>query len=245
MTNEEREERIEFTKEPPGISSIFDKAYRLGLTLPPEQALQTLPIMASEIMPSGIIPLIDPDEPDTAKAYKVFRLGADKMKEVTQRLAAEPKTSTEALWYESVKTNIVRAAEKANEIIRTGEIKKLTLPYQYKNPYISTWYCYPPSWAPQEPIEKVETSVIPFLGIATVVKEAKGIKLELIKGPVYTLVWWWPSAWHLRLIPVEFIKVISLANVGIFMRRIIKRVEKQIVREDELRDFWKFFRKDP
>lgn len=157
-------EKNEFTQQPPEISSLFDKAYRLGLTLPPKQALHTVPIMASEIMPNGIIPLIDPDVPKTEQGYKVFRLGADKIKEVTQRLTKEAETSEEALWYESVKTNIVRFAEKANELIRTGEAKKLTLPYQFENPYILTWYCQPPSWIPQEPVEMVETSVIPIRG---------------------------------------------------------------------------------
>lgn len=238
-----------FGQQPPTLSRLFEKAYSLGMKLPPAEALHTVPVMTAEIIPKGIVLLIDPEIPETKKFYEVFRAGAEKIKEVTQRLAEVPETSAEALWYESVKTNIVRTADSANELIRTGEVKKIKLPFQFENPYIQTWYCYPPSWVPQEPVERVETTVIPPFGhVATTLKESKGIKLELQKAPIKPPLWpgimpWPPTpVFHLRLVPVEFVKIISLRNI---CGRITKRVEKQIIREEELRDFWKFFKKDP
>jgi hypothetical protein len=155
---------------------------------------------------------------------------------------------------------MVLLTDQANRLIATGDINAFPLPIQIKNPSVILKWVYPwprgPAWQPRVPPEDIITGEIPMWGAFVIVKETKGMKVEVVRRQVY----WNPCVYHkyglrppviiwfVRLVPAEFIKTITYQNVYDFETRqakIIQNVDKQIILEPELLDFWWFFRPLP
>jgi hypothetical protein len=128
---------------------------------------------------------------------------------------------------------------------------------QFVNPlFITYWRPWPDH--PREIEEKVFTAEIPIWGAAVIVKEVRGVKLELVRGPLpINPCWWWRLfgarwRWHwwwyyYRLVPAEFVKTISYVNTwnrekG--MPEVIKKVEQDVIIDSELMKLW-WFLSDP
>jgi hypothetical protein len=123
------------------------------------------------------------------------------------------------------------------------------------NPLFITWWRPWPD-SPREIDEKVFTAEIPMWGAAVIVKEVRGVKLELVWGPLpINPCWWWRLFrvnwiwrwYYFRLMPAEFIKTISYVNTwnsAAGRPEVIKNVEKDVILDEELMKFW-WFLADP
>ncbi|HEX77878.1 MAG TPA: VCBS repeat-containing protein [Dehalococcoidia bacterium] len=230
------------------ISPLFAKAYNLAMGLAPSQAVSYLPTMLGEIMPGGIVILSDPAVEGSAKAYQLFVDGATLTKDVTQHLASDPNVATIGLDVEAFLDQVISLGEQANKLIAAGTIVDVLGPSgrQIRNPHLIKWvfpFWKDPAWYPRMPVEEVVTETIPVWGAAVVVKEVKGFKLEVVKKEIE----WprpWGVIWHIKITPAQFVKTISYVNVYDYklgQPRVVKTVDKEIILEEELRDFWWFF----
>lgn len=256
---------------------LFDK---LAFLFEQTNDVELLPLMLNEIFPQGIVPVIPAvshdgtappsDQIEVAPAIvNQFMTRADRLIALTENLALKTDFPNEvrnaALRVESFvqyyKTLVDMTAQKAipleepavgaQQVVVPGPI----VIRQFVNPlFITYWKPWPDS--PRDIEEKVFTAEIPIWGAAVVVKEVRGVKLELVRGPLpINPCWWWrlyDIPWHwwwyyYRLVPSEFIKTISYVNTWNYEKRqpeVIKKVEKDIVLDHELMKFW-WFLSDP
>jgi hypothetical protein len=144
--------------------------------------------------------------------------------------------------------------ENARQLVQVRTYK--VPPLQIAIPSLMTWvFPWPagPGWVHREPVEDVFQFQVPIWGAATLVKETKGIKVEVLRQVIS----WNPCVyhryglkppviiWQIRLRPAEFIKTITYHNVYNYERKapeLRKIVKKQIIHEDELLNFWWIFR---
>lgn len=136
-----------------------------------------------------------------------------------------------------------------------GEAEAALLVRQFVNPLFITWWQPLPD-SPREIDEKVFTAEIPIWGAAVIVKEVRGVKLELVWGPLpINPCWWWRLfrinwAWrwyYYRLMPAEFIKTISYVNTwnsSAGRPEVVKTVEQDVILDEALMHFW-WFLADP
>jgi len=256
----------------PLANTLFEKKYKLALTLPPEKAVYLLPDMLSDAMPGGVIILNDTEVPETGESFEVCLLMLSHIKNVTQYIAHEavdPNVTAYAISVEEFIETVENVAETANEFIATGEIKKLEsyqvpsqvpagpgtgLPRGLLGYQEGLVYWFPELRNKYIPHEEMAGGVVPLWGAFTVVEKVKGVKMVVVKKKlpwyrawyrVYRIRLWspWYEVWHLKIVPAEFVKVISLHNVYDFEEgrpKMVKTVEKQVILEEELQDFWYF-----
>jgi len=260
----------ESTSSDPLANTLFERKYKLALTLPPEKAVYLLPDMLSDAMPGGVIILNDTEVPETGESFEVCLLMFACIKNVTQYIAHEavdPNVTAYAISVEEFIETVENVAETANEFIATGEIENLSSsPIQvpagpgtgltrgllgYQEGLVQ-WF--PELRYKYTPHEEMAGGVVPLWGAFTVVEKVKGVKMVVVKKEVpwyrawyrdYRIGWWRYRyrVWHLKMVPAEFVKVISLHNVYDFEEgrpKMVKTVEKQIILEEELQDFWYF-----
>jgi hypothetical protein len=234
--------------EEPGISEVFDKSYILAMSMPPEQAVYLLPTMLNELMPQGIIILLDPEYPEeTHMEFERFSRGVKYIINVTEYIArnsVDPNVTTYALMVESFINYVSELAMQASKYIASGYISELSSsPVQLPRYDMFWWFRYPlisPYWIPKESVVYGE---IPLWGSLTVVEKSKGVKFLIDRTD---LPWWWGypyPVWHIKIVPAEFIKVISIHNVYNFTEgkpEIVEIVDTRVVLENELIDFWAF-----
>jgi hypothetical protein len=244
--------------------------------------VELLPLILNEIFPQGIVPAAAAVAPDgTAPPPEQIEVAgpilgefigrAGKLIALIERMALNPDVAPDvkkaALRVESFvqyyKTLVEMTAANAiplepEEPPVVGAQQGIVQPIiirQFVNPlFITYWRPWPDH--PREIEEKVFTAEIPIWGAAVVVKEVRGVKLELVRGPLpINPCWWWrlyriPWHWwwhYYRLVPSEFIKTISYINTWNFEKRqpeLIQKIEKEIVLDQELMKFW-WFLSDP
>ncbi len=261
----------EFTDE------LFNK-----LTLLAKTDSELLPLMLNEVFPQGIVPVgpVDPNAADQTGAAEVilgeFFKRADALIGVTESLALNTDSSSKvrdaALRVENFVQYYKTLVEMANQDpallepptvpdVGAGQVTQgVVIIRQFVNPLFITWWKPWPD-SPRDIEEKVFTAEIPIWGAAVIVKEVRGIKLELVKGPLpINPCWWWRLSrhwnlrwdWHwpwyyYRLVPAEFIKTISYVNTWNYEKRqpeVIKKVEQDVVIDEALMKFW-WFLSDP
>jgi hypothetical protein len=144
------------------------------------------------------------------------------------------------------------------EVDANGIVQPIIVIRQFVNPLFITWWRPRPD-GPRDIEEKVFTAEMPIWGAAVVLKEVRGVKLELVRGPLpINPCWWWRlfgrNVWnwgwrwyYYRLVPAEFLKTISYVNTwnGELGRpEVIKTVEHDVVIDADLMKFW-WFLSDP
>lgn len=122
---------------------------------------------------------------------------------------------------------------------------------QILNPNFFSWWWTPPPSRPGDIEETAFTAEIPMWGSAIIVKEVKGLKLEVLFRPIpWNPCWWtrlgirpWGWLWHIRLVPAEFVKTITYVNTWDAEKRqpkIVKTWDTEIIPEYGLVKFWRF-----
>jgi hypothetical protein len=122
---------------------------------------------------------------------------------------------------------------------------------QILNPNFFSWWWAPPPSKPGDIEETAFTAEIPMWGSAIIVKEVKGLKLEVLFRPIpFNPCWWrrlgirpWRWLWHIRLVPAEFVKTITYVNTWDAQKRqpkIVKTWDTEIIPEYDLVKFWRF-----
>jgi hypothetical protein len=250
----------------------------LGLADRNPNSTDLLPVLLNYVFAQGIVPVMpgnlgDPNTaPDPAvaeAALGVFMEQANELIRVAKKIADAdnpPEVSKAALrvllFVEYYKNLVDMTAQKlipledpandpAQQVVQPVPI----IIRQFVNPlFITYWRPWPDH--PREIEEKVFTAEIPIWGAAVIVKEVRGVKLELVRGPLpINPCWWWrlyriPWHWwwyYYRLVPAEFVKTISYVNTwnrekG--MPEVIKKVEQDVIIDSELMKFW-WFLSDP
>jgi hypothetical protein len=258
---------------------LFDK---LAFLLEQQSDPELLPIALNEVFPQGMVPVapaagadgLIPNEQFAAAEVILheFNTRADKLIGLTENMAlnvdSPPENRNAALRVENFlqyyKTLVQMTADGgialedpavgAQQVVEPNVV----VIRQFVNPmFITYWRPWPDG--PRDIEEKVFTAEIPIWGAAVVVKEVRGVKLELVRGPLpINPCWWWrfghPYNWqwhwwwyYYRLVPSEFIKTISYINTWNYEKRqpeVIQNVGKEIVLDHELMKFW-WFLSDP
>jgi hypothetical protein len=257
----------------PLFNDLLTLAYR-DLEIEPEAALEKLPLLLDELMPQGIIILPTPPgevETDTGEVVEVKPEMAQASKEAHEEFLAgvkEVKGLTEAMapMGGKMQDGAVRVMKfldtmqilsvQARDFIADGTITAVAPrpPIQILNPTFFPWWIPFPD-TPREIEEKAFTAEIPIWGAAIIVKEVKGVKLEIGFWPIpWNPCWWhrlgirpWWRIWWIRLIPAEFIKTITYVNTWDAQNnqpKIVKTWDTEIIPEIELIKFW-WFLADP
>jgi hypothetical protein len=235
------------------ISPFFQRLSVLAREHTPKTGVTYLPLMLDELMAQGIIVLNDPEVKETAAAYEEFKAGAQQIIEVADHLASYEEVSFGALRVYRFMQTILTLADQTNQLIALGQAEPQNV-IQILNPEFITWWAPQPD-GPRDIEEKVFTAEIPIWGAAVIVKEVRGVKLHFVKGRLPINPCWWDRVglnvavhpdwriWHLQLVPAEFIKSISYVNKWNSEKRqpeVIKKVEKDVILDNELMHFWLF-----
>jgi hypothetical protein len=265
---------------------IFNKLINLSKE---SQNTELMPLILNEVWPQGIAPIMPaPGEDGTTipneqleTAGIIFgelRNRAQTVINLTEEIALNanvlPEVKEAALRVE----NFVQYYNTLAEMTDAGAIplepdaaiddigaQQVVQPVpivirQLVNPlFITYWRPWPDH--PREIEEKVFTAEIPIWGAAVIVKEVRGVKLQLVRGPLpINPCWWWRITgrvgvpWHwrwwwyyYRLVPAEFVKTISYVNKWNPDKRqpeVIKKVEQDVIIDSKLMHFW-WFLSDP
>lgn len=246
------------------VSNLFTKTFNIAMKQTeesPEVAMKQLPLLLDQLFPHGILIPINPDVKEndiiysqTSAIYNEFRAGAEMVTTLTDVLAEKEEVSVAALRVSRFLETMLIFSEQVNEVIETGEIENIQGDslIQILNPDFSLWWWVPPSDTPQAMEEQVFTAEIPIWSSVIIVKEVKGIKLEVLKErPPWGPSWWWekglkwpyPIIWHIRLMPAEFLKTISYVNTWDADEcgpKVVKTVDKEVITDEEIFKFWWF-----
>jgi hypothetical protein len=264
---------------------IFEKLVRLSKE---GQNTDLMPLILNEVWPQGIAPIMPaPNEDGTIpndqqqaaevifgelmnRANKVIGLteeiatAADSLPEVKE---AALRVENFVQYYNTLAEMTVASAIplEPDPAINDIEAQQVVQPVpivirQLVNPlFITYWRPWPDG--PREIEEKVFTAEIPIWGAAVIVKEVRGVKLQLVRGPLpINPCWWWritgrvgvPWNWqwwwyYYRLVPAEFVKTISYVNKWNPEKgqpEVVKTVQQDVIIDSALMHFW-WFLSDP
>jgi len=230
------------------ISSIFVKAYDYAMATSSYQE-NHVKVMLNEIIPQGIVPLVDPSVPPSADAYEVFEAGIGFCKEVTVRFSSIGATNykIEALYMERFLDRIISLTKQANQAIATGNITPLGTTIRIPSVHFA-WQQNPWAYSTPGPTEQV-VKEIPTWAAVAIVRETGGLEVRVTQDDIYwdpCLYWRYGIRpplvmWQVRMVPVEYVKTISLVNKydsGTESPTVETTVDIQVIEDEEFRYLW-------
>ena len=246
---------------PQSLSQPFDELFDELVTIfHRDRSSDLLPLMLNEVFPQGIAPL-----PNGSQNQDI----ADGLHGELKRRIGELIIATQLLSLnENTPSDVVEAALQVEAFVRYYETlidmavegsilldpppgDEPVIIRQFVNPLFITWW-KPKADGSREIEENTFTAEIPIWGAAVIVKEIRGVKLELVSGPLpINPCWWWRMfridwSWgwfYYRLVPAEFIKTISYVNTWnaeTGKPEVVKSVEQDVIIDEGVMEFWWF-----
>jgi hypothetical protein len=239
---------------------LYDKLLSIAKENPSLEYL--IPLLNETYPQGGALTMIEAEDPAAAEMINAeLQRRQDGIISICEAIALDPARPAEEREAALRTEAFVQYYQTLVEMANAGAIPIGPVPgepfvvRQFVNPLFITWWKPWPD-SPREIDEKVFTAEIPIWGAAVIVKEVRGVKLELVWGPLPINPCWWWRLFHIdwalrwyyyRLVPAEFIKTISYVNTwnsSDGRPEVIKNVEQDVVVDEDLMKFW-WFLTDP